>query len=114
LESRIAAKNTENIFYTERNGEKKETGMQGSKLYVGNLSYSVVKDELELLFSTYGEVREVKVIEGKGFGFVEMSNQAQAEKAREALSGSDYKGRTLRVDVARPPKSRQRRGPRRY
>jgi len=93
---------------------KKEIRMQGSKLYVGNLSYSVVNDELEVLFSSYGEVKEVKVIEGKGFGFVEMANQAEAEKAKEALSGSDYKGRTLRVDAARPPRSRQRRGPRRY
>ena len=58
--------------------------MQGSKLYVGNLSYSVVSDELEVLFSSYGEVKEVKIIEGKGFGFVEMSNQAEAEKAKEA------------------------------
>jgi RNA recognition motif-containing protein len=88
--------------------------MQGTKLYVGNLSYNVVNDELEKLFSTYGEVKEVKVIEGKGFGFVEMSNQAEAEKARQALNGSDYKGRSLRVDVARPPKDRQRRSPRRY
>ncbi len=88
--------------------------MQGSKLYVGNLSYSVVNDELEVLFSEYGEVKEVKIIEGKGFGFVEMSNQAEAEKAKEALSGSDYKGRTLRVDEARPPRNRQRRGYRRY
>ena len=88
--------------------------MQGSKLYVGNLSYSVVNDELEVLFSSYGEVKEVKIIEGKGFGFVEMSNQAEAEKARESLSGSDYKGRTLRVDEARPPRNRQRRGYRRY
>ena len=87
--------------------------MQGSKLYVGNLSYNVVNEELEVLFSTYGEVKEVKVIEGKGFGFVEMSNQAEAEKAKEALSGSDYKGRTLRVDAARPPKNRQKRGYRR-
>jgi len=93
---------------------KKEIRMQGSKLYVGNLSYSVVNDELEVLFSSYGEVKEVKVIEGKGFGFVEMSNQAEAEKAKEALSGSDYKGRTLRVDAAHPPRRRQRRGPRRY
>jgi RNA recognition motif-containing protein len=93
---------------------KKEVRMQGSKLYVGNLSYSVVSDELEGLFSTYGEVKEVKIIEGKGFGFVEMSNQAEAERAREALNGSDYKGRSLRVDVARPPKDKQRRGPRRY
>ena len=88
--------------------------MQGSKLYVGNLSYNVVNDELEKLFSTYGEVKEVKVIEGKGFGFIEMSNQAEAEKAKQALNGSDYKGRSLRVDVARPPKDRQRRSPRRY
>jgi len=85
---------------------KKEIIMQGSKLYVGNLSYSVVNDELEVLFSSYGEVKEVKVIEGKGFGFVEMSNQAEAEKAKEALSGSDYKGRTLRVDAARPPRKK--------
>ena len=88
--------------------------MQGTKLYVGNLSYNVVNDELEKLFSTYGEVKEVKVIEGKGFGFIEMSNQAEAEKAKQALNGSDYKGRSLRVDVARPPKDRQRRSPRRY
>jgi len=93
---------------------KKEITMQGSKLYVGNLSYSVANDELEVLFSTYGEVKEVKVIEGKGFGFVEMSNQAEAEKAKQALNGSDYKGRSLRVDVARPPKDRQKRGFRRY
>jgi len=93
---------------------KKEITMQGSKLYVGNLSYSVANDDLEALFSSYGEVKEVKVIEGKGFGFVEMSNQAEAEKAKQALNGSDYKGRSLRVDVARPPKDRQKRGFRRY
>jgi len=88
--------------------------MQGSKLYVGNLSYSVDNNELEELFSTYGQVIEVKIIANKGFGFVEMSNQAEAEKAKEALSGSDFKGRTLRVDEARPRRSRQRRGYRRY
>jgi RNA recognition motif-containing protein len=63
--------------------------MQGSKLYVGNLNYSVVNDDLQELFSNYGLVEEVKVIEGKGFGFVEMSTQAEAEKAKEALSGFD-------------------------
>ena len=88
--------------------------MRGSKLYVGNLSYAVVNDELEELFSDYGEVKEVKIIEGKGFGFIEMSNQSEAEKAKEALSGYNFKGRTLRVDEARPPKNRQRRGYRRY
>jgi RNA recognition motif-containing protein len=88
--------------------------MQGSKLYVGNLNYSVTNEELAELFSDYGEVREVNVIEGRGFGFVEMSNPAEAEKAKEALDGSDFEGRTLKIDEARPPRSRQRgegRGP---
>lgn len=80
--------------------------MQGSKLYVANFGYSVTNEQLEELFAAHGEVKEVKVIEGKGFGFVEMGTQAEAEKAKEALNGSDFKGRTLRVDVARPPKER--------
>lgn len=78
--------------------------MQGSKLYVGNFSYSVSEDDLKELFAAHGEVREVKVIEGRGFGFVEMSSPAEAEKAKEALNGSNHKGRTLRVDEARPPR----------
>ena len=81
--------------------------MQGSKLFVGNLSYAVTNEQLEEVFSNYGEVKEVKIIEGKGFGFVEMSNQSEAEKAKEALNGSDFKGRSLNVDEARPPRSRQ-------
>ena len=80
--------------------------MQGSKLYVGNLSFSVTNEQLKELFSNYGEVREVNVIEGRGFGFVEMSSPAEAEKAKEALNGSDLEGRTLKVDEARPPRSR--------
>jgi len=92
--------------------------MQGSKLYVGNFSYSVTKEELETLFSNYGEVRQVNIIEGKGFGFIEMSNPEEAEKAKGALNGFDFKGRNLKVDEARPPKSRDSRerrgGYRRY
>ncbi len=80
--------------------------MQGSKLYVGNFSYSVSEDDLKEMFSSHGEVKEVKVIEGRGFGFVEMSSPTEAEKAKEALNGSNHKGRTLRVDEARPPKER--------
>jgi RNA recognition motif-containing protein len=83
--------------------------MQGSKLYVGNLNYSVVNEELTELFSDYGEVKNVNIIEGKGFGFVEMSSQAEAEQAKVALNGAEFKGRTLKVDEARPPKDRQRR-----
>lgn len=80
--------------------------MQVSKLYVGNLSYSVTNNQLEELFSNHGEVKEVRIIEGKGFGFVEMSDVADAEKAKEALDGSDFEGRTIKVDEARPPRER--------
>ncbi len=88
--------------------------MQGSKLYVGNLSYSVTNEQMEELFANYGEVKQVNIIEGRGFGFVEMSNQSEAEKAKEGLDGSDFKGRALKVDEARPPRSRQGRDSRRY
>jgi RNA recognition motif-containing protein len=50
------------------------------------------------------------VIEGKGFGFVEMASGDQAQSAKEALNGTDYNGRTMRVDEARPPKPRDDRG----
>lgn len=86
--------------------------MQVSKLYVGNLSYSVTNEQLEELFSNHGEVKEVRIIEGKGFGFVEMSDIADAEKAKEALDGSDFEGRTIKVDEARPPRERSDRPPR--
>jgi RNA recognition motif-containing protein len=77
-----------------------------TKLYVGNLGFAVTSEELKTLFSNHGEVKEVKVIEGKGFGFIEMSNQTEAETAKKILNGSDFKGRKLKVDVAQPPKSK--------
>lgn len=88
--------------------------MRGSKLYVGNLSYSVTAEKLEELFSNYGEVKQINIIEGRGFGFVEMSTPSEAEKAKEALDGSDVEGRTLKVDEARPPRSGQRQDYGRY
>jgi len=94
---------------------KRRSRMEGSKLYVGNLSYSASSDQLKTLFSGYGEVREVRIIEGKGFGFVEMATQMEAEKARQELNGTQFQGRTITVDEARPQKDRQKRGgPRRY
>jgi RNA recognition motif-containing protein len=94
---------------------RKEGGnMQGTKLYVGNLSYSVTKEQLKELFEAHGEVAQITVIEGKGFGFVEMANQEDAEKAKTNLNGTQLTGRTLTVDEARPPKDKQRRSPRRY
>ena len=83
--------------------------MEGSKLYVGNLKYSATAGELEELFSGYGSVKEANIIEGRGFGFVEMSEATEAEKAKEALNGTDFQGRTLKIDMARPPKNRERR-----
>ena len=79
-----------------------------TKLYVGNLGFSVTNEDLKSLFSNHGEVRESKLIEGKGFGFIEMSNQAEAESAKKVLNGSNFKGRTLKVDIAKPPKSKVR------
>jgi RNA recognition motif-containing protein len=75
--------------------------MHGNKLYVGNLKYSVTNEQLRELFSGYGSVTEVKRIEGRGFGFVEMSSQAEAERVRENLSGYNFKGRTLVIDKVR-------------
>jgi len=80
--------------------------MQGSKLYVGNLSYSVTNKQLEELFSKHGKVQSANVIGDKGFGFVELSDNAEAEKAKEALNGTDFEGRTLKVDEALPQKPR--------
>ncbi len=82
--------------------------MQGSRLYVGNLNYSVTNDELGELFSEYGEVKNVNIIEGKGFGFIEMGSANEAENAKEGLNGQEFKGRTLKIDEARPRRERRR------
>lgn len=86
-----------------------------SKLYVGNLSYTVTEEDLRQLFSQAGEIKEVIVItdretrRSKGFGFVEMMTQAEAEKAVQMFNNQDLQGRRLMVNVARP---REERGPR--
>lgn len=76
--------------------------MKSNKLYVGNLSYSVNYEELKELFEKYGTVQHVKILEGRGFGFIEMGTQAEAEKAMQALNNSDLNGRLLKVAEARP------------
>ncbi len=88
--------------------------MQGSKLYVGNLDYSATNEQLEELFSKYGKVSQIDIIPSRGFGFVEMSDSSEAEKAKEELDGSDFMGRTLKVDEARPRRERPNREYRRY
>ncbi len=81
--------------------------MASNKLYVGNLNYQVTEDELREIFSAYGQVMSVNVISGKGFGFVEMDSPASAQAAKDALNGTDFQGRTMNVDEARPPKKKE-------
>jgi RNA recognition motif-containing protein len=88
--------------------------MQGNKLYVGNLSYSVTDEQLEELFSNHGQVKSANVIGNKGFGFVELADASEAEKAKEALDGTDFEGRNLKVDEARPQRERTNSNHRRY
>ena len=77
-------------------------------IYVGNLPYSVTDGELQDLFAQFGEVTSARVISdretgrAKGFGFVEMRDNAEANKAIEALNGSDMNGRALRVNESQP------------
>ncbi|MBN2445593.1 MAG: RNA-binding protein [Phycisphaerae bacterium] len=80
----------------------------GNKLYVGNLSYQISNADLEQLFAQHGTVRSAKVIEdrdtgqSKGFGFVEMGSDEEAQTAIQALDGQDYGGRALKVNEAKP------------
>lgn len=80
----------------------------GNKLYVGNLPYSVRDDDLQQAFSAFGEVGSAKVMmerdtgRSKGFGFVEMGNDEQAQAAIEGMNGQDFGGRNLVVNEARP------------
>jgi RNA recognition motif-containing protein len=76
--------------------------MQGRTLYIGNLNESLRKEKLVELFSAYGSVLDVKIIGSNAFGFVEMSNQEEAEKAKNALSGYMLEGNSLKIGEARP------------
>ncbi len=84
--------------------------MPGTKLFVGNLNWSVDSEKLRELFGAYGTVQSATVLEGKGFGFVEMATSEEAEKAKSNLNGTQLMGRTLNVDEARPQKDRGRQG----
>ena len=76
--------------------------MQAKKLYVRNFKYSTENDKLNKLFSDYGKVKQVNIIRGRDFGFVEMSNTEEAERAKIALNNSCFEGRFLKVDEAWP------------
>jgi len=77
-------------------------------IYAGNLSYDMTEDNLKELFEQHGEVSSVKIIidrysgRSKGFGFVEMNEQTDADNAIQDLNGKEIMGRTIKVNVARP------------
>jgi len=84
-------------------------------IYVGNLSYSVTEEDLREVFSEFGEVSSVNVIKDrysgqpKGFGFVEMQNDSEANEAIKALNDSSLKGRNIKVNQAKPREERPER-----
>ena len=87
-----------------------------TKLYVGNLPFEATEGELETLFAEAGSVESVAVITDKfsgrsrGFGFVEMGSDVDAEEAIKRFDGYDFKGRTLRVNESKPRTDRPRDG----
>ena len=84
----------------------------GKKLYVGNLSYNTSDSDLEQLFAAHGTVQSVQIImdrdtgRSKGFGFVEMGSDAEAQAAIQALNGKEIEGRALTVNEAKPREER--------
>ena len=88
------------------------------RLYVGNLAYSVTSQSLEQLFSEFGQVKDATVVQdrdtgrSKGFGFVEMNDNSQAQAAIQALNLKEIDGRCLTVNEARPREERADGGPR--
>jgi RNA recognition motif-containing protein len=82
------------------------------KLYVGGLAYSVTDEQLQQLFAPQGTVESAKVVtdretsRSRGFGFVEMSTQEEAEKAIAALNGTQHEGRSLTVNISKPREDR--------
>ena len=85
----------------------------GAKLYVGNLPYNITEERLQQHFSQHGSVVSARIIidkftgRSKGFGFVEMSSDQEAEKAVNALNGTDFEGRNIVVSEARPQAPRE-------
>ena len=84
----------------------------GRKLYVGNLRYTVTESALSDKFAAYGTVESAKLItdsetgRSKGFGFIEMASDSEAQAAIEKVNGTDYDGRPMKVNEARPQEKR--------
>ena len=90
----------------------KEEENMGNKLYVGGLPYSVTEGRLQEMFAAHGTVESAKVItdrdtgQSRGFGFVDMGSGGEAQRAIQALNGTDMDGRTLVVNEAKPMERR--------
>jgi len=82
--------------------------MSFSKLYVGNLNYKTTEETLKTLFAQHGEVTSVNILQGRGFGFVEMATPESAQDAKGKLNGTEFDGRKLIVNDARPRADRPR------
>ena len=88
----------------------------GSKLYVGNLSYDVTNEDLNTMFASHGNVSSAEIIQdrdtgrSKGFGFVQMGSDKEAQAAISALNGQQQNGRALTVNEAKPREDRPRTG----
>jgi len=89
-------------------------------IHVGNLAYNVTEDDLKSAFSEFGEVSAVNIVterasgQSKGFGFVEMLNNSEADKAMKALNGSRLKDQLIKLSQAKPPSKKPQRGGPRY
>ncbi|MDH7511950.1 MAG: RNA-binding protein [Clostridiales bacterium] len=81
--------------------------MSASKLYVGNLNYRTTEEKLKDLFSQFGEVNSVNILQGRGFGFVEMATPESAQDAKAKLNGTEFDGRKIIVNDARPRTERR-------
>lgn len=89
-----------------------------NKLYVGNLSFRLEESQLESEFAQFGTVKSVKIItdfetgRSRGFGFVEMETEEEAQASIEKLDGAEFEGRTLRVNIAKEKEKRNNRSQR--
>jgi RNA recognition motif-containing protein len=105
IKPRISLKILSKIFF-------RSVVMSSMKLYVGNLSYNTSETDLKDLFAAYGEVESTRIImdrdtgRSKGFGFVEMTNRADGEKAIAQLNGKDVDSRQVKVNEAKPQTDR--------
>ena len=87
-------------------------------IYVGNLAFNVTGEDLKTAFEAYGRVESANIIsdkfsgQSKGFGFVDMPDNSEADKAMKALNGIALKGRNIKVNQAKPKSDRPRRRPR--